>query len=36
MKVFDAKLIDVKIIEPDVFKDKRDFFTDSCFKEKYK
>ena len=36
MKVFDAKLKDVKIIEPDVFEDKRGFFTESYSKEKYK
>ena len=36
MKVFDAKLKDVKIIEPDVFEDKRGFFTESYSEEKYK
>lgn len=36
MKVFDAKLKDVRIIEPDVFEDKRGFFTESYSKEKYK
>ena len=36
MKVFDTKLIDVKIIEPDVFEDKRGFFTESYTNEKYK
>mgnify|MGYP003092057973 CR=1 FL=1 len=36
MKVFDAKLKDVKIIEPDVFEDKRGFFMESYFEEKYK
>ena len=36
MKVFDAKLKDVKIIEPDVFEDERGFFTESYSKEKYK
>ena len=36
MKVFDAKLIDVKIIEPDVFGDHRGFFMESYSEEKYK
>ena len=36
MKVFDAKLKDVKIIEPDVFEDERGFFMESYSKEKYK
>ena len=36
MKVFDAKLKDVKIIEPDVFGDHRGFFTESYSEEKYK
>ena len=36
MKVFDAKLMDVKIIEPDVFEDERGFFTESYSEEKYK
>ena len=36
IKVFDAKLKDVKIIEPDVFEDKRGFFMESYFEEKYK
>lgn len=36
MKVFDTKLRDVKIIEPDVFEDKRGFFTESYSEEKYK
>lgn len=36
MKVFDAKLKDVKIIEPDVFEDKRGFFTESYSEEKYR
>ena len=36
MKVFDAKLKDVKIIELDVFEDKRGFFMESYSKEKYK
>ena len=36
MKVFDTKLKDVKIIEPDVFEDERGFFMESYSKEKYK
>ena len=36
MKVFDTKLNDVKIIEPDVFKDERGFFIESYSIEKYK
>ena len=36
MKVFDAKLMDVKIIEPNVFEDKRGFFMKSYSEEKYK
>lgn len=36
MKVFDTKLKDVKIIEPDVFEDERGFFIESYSKEKYK
>lgn len=36
MKVFDTKLKDVKIIEPDVFKDERGFFIESYSIEKYK
>ena len=36
MKVFDARLKDVKIIEPDVFEDKRGFFMESYSEEKYK
>jgi dTDP-4-dehydrorhamnose 3,5-epimerase len=36
MKVFDAKLKDVKIIEPDIFEDERGFFVESYSKEKYK
>ena len=36
MKVFDAKLKDVKIIEPDVFEDERGFFMESYSEEKYK
>ena len=36
MKVFDAKLKDVKIIESDVFGDHRGFFTESYSEEKYK
>ena len=36
MKVFDAKLKDVKIIEPDVFEDKRGFFMESYSEEEYK
>ena len=36
MKVFDAKLKDVKIIELDVFEDERGFFTESYSEEKYK
>ena len=36
MQVFDTKLEDVKIIEPDVFEDKRGFFIESYSEEKYK
>ena len=36
MQVFDTKLKDVKIIEPDVFEDKRGFFMESYSEEKYK
>lgn len=36
MQVFDTKLKDVKIIEPDVFGDHRGFFTESYSEEKYK
>ena len=36
MKVFDTKLKDVKIIEPDVFEDERGFFIESYSIEKYK
>ena len=36
MKVFDAKLKDVKIIEPDVFEDERGFFMESYSEEKYR
>ena len=36
MKVFDTKLKDVKIIEPDIFEDERGFFMESYSKEKYK
>ena len=36
MQVFDTKLNDVKIIEPDVFEDERGFFTESYSEEKYK
>lgn len=36
MQVFDTKLKDVKIIEPDVFEDERGFFMESYSKEKYK
>ena len=36
MKVFDTKLKDVKIIEPDVFEDERGFFMESYSDEKYK
>ena len=36
MKVFDTKLKDVKIIEPDVFEDECVFFTESYSEEKYK
>ena len=36
MKVFDTKLKDVKIIDPDVFEDERGFFMESYSKEKYK
>ena len=36
MKVFDTKLKDVKIIQPDVFEDERGFFMESYSEEKYK
>ena len=36
MQVFDTKLNDVKIIEPDVFEDERGFFMESYSEEKYK
>ena len=36
MKVFDAKLKGIKIIESDVFEDERGFFMESYSKEKYK
>ena len=36
MNVFDTKLRDVKIIEPDVFEDERGFFMKSYSEEKYK
>ncbi len=36
MKIFDTKLKDVKIIEPDVFEDERGFFMESYSEEKYK
>ena len=36
MQVFDTKLKDVKIIEPDVFEDERGFFMESYSDEKYK
>ena len=36
MQVFDTKLKDVKIIEPDVFEDERGFFMESYSEEKYK
>ena len=36
MKVFDAKLKDVKIIQPDVFEDERGFFMESYSEGKYK
>ena len=36
MKVFDAKLKDVKIIDLDVFEDERGFFMESYSEEKYK
>ncbi len=36
MKVFDTKLRDVKIIEPDVFEDKSGFFMENFSEEKYK
>ena len=36
MKAFDVKLMDVKIIEPNVFKDERGFFMESYSEEKYK
>ena len=36
MNVFDTKLRDVKIIEPDVFEDESGFFMKSYSEEKYK
>lgn len=36
MKVFDAKLMNVKIIEPNVFEGERGFFMESYSEEKYK
>ena len=36
MRVIEAKLKDVKTIEPDVFGDHRGFFTESYSEEKYK
>ena len=36
MRVLEAKLKDVKIIEPDIFGDHRGFFTESYSEEKYK
>ena len=36
MQVFDTKLNDVKIIEPDVFEDERGFFMESYSEEKYR
>lgn len=36
MQVFDIKLKDAKIIEPDVFEDERGFFMESYSEEKYK
>ena len=36
MKVFYVKLKDIKIIESDVFEDKRGFFTENYSEEKYK
>lgn len=36
MQVFDTKLNDVKIIQPDVFEDERGFFMESYSEEKYK
>ena len=36
MQVFDTKLKDVKIIEPNLFEDERGFFMESYSKEKYK
>ena len=36
MQVFDTKLKDIKIIEPDVFEDKRGFFMESYSGEKYR
>ena len=36
MKVFDTKLKDVKIIEPDIFGDKCGFFTEIHYEEKHK
>ncbi len=36
MKAFDVKLMDVKIIETNVFKDERGFFMESYSEEKYK
>ena len=36
MQVFDTKLNDVKIIEPDIFEDERGSFMESYSEEKYK
>ena len=36
MWVFDTKLKDVKIIEPDIFEDERGFFMERYYEEKYK
>ena len=36
MRVLEAKLKDVKIIEPDIFEDERGFFMESYSEEKYK
>ena len=36
MQVFNTKLKDVKIIEPNLFEDERGFFMESYSKEKYK
>ena len=36
MQVFNTKLKDVKIIEPNLFEDERGFFMESYSEEKYK